>query len=189
MLMSRSGLGSESDPESGSESEVGSMASPRVPGLRCDRQYNCDPCLPNFTGWESWKTWYTHFYDVASRRGWDHEKYLDMMLPMLEGLTGDYVFDELSSGKHSNYKVFIKHLKHQLHKVQSAKTYATMFWREDQKVSKTEEVCAAELKCIYGKVYLKHDCSAQDKDLLHRFLNVIMNQRTQQQIKFVKGHR
>ena len=70
---------------------------------------------------------------MASRRGWDHEKHLDIMLPKLQGLAGDYTFDELSSEECSRYKVVMKHLKHQFHKVESAKSYPTMFWRWDQK--------------------------------------------------------
>ena len=34
---------------------------------------------------------------MASRRGWDHEKHLDMLFPKLNEPEGDYVFDELSS--------------------------------------------------------------------------------------------
>ena len=38
----------------------------------------------------------------------------------------------------------------------------------------------------YGKTYLKCVCSAQDEDLLHRSLNCLADQQSQQQIKFVK---
>ena len=86
-----------------------------------------------------------------------------MLLPKLQGLVGDYVFHELSSEEYSNYKVLSKHLNHQFCKVESANTYATMFWRQDQRVTETKEAYAAELKCICGKAYLKCDCSAQDK--------------------------
>ena len=40
---------------------------------------------------------------MAFRRGRDHKRGLNMMLPRLQGLAGDYVFGELGSGKHSNY--------------------------------------------------------------------------------------
>ena len=63
---------------------------------------------------------------------------------MLES-AGDYVFDELSTEECLNYKVLIKCLKHRFHKVESAKTHATMFWKKDQKASETEETYAAEL--------------------------------------------
>ena len=88
-----------------------------------------------------------------------------MVLPTLQVLVDDYVFDELISEEHWNYKVLIKHLKHQFHKKESAKTYATMFWRKDQRASKTEEAYVTELKCIYGKAYLKHGYSAWEEDL------------------------
>ena len=48
----------------------------------------------------------------------------------------------------------------------------------------------AELKCIYGKACPKCDCSAKNKDMLHRFLSSLTDQKAWQQIKFVKdpGH-
>ena len=61
-----------------------------------------------------------------------------MLPPKLKGLAGDYMFDELSSEEYSNYKVLKKHLEHQLCKVESAKTYATMFWRQYQRDSETK---------------------------------------------------
>ena len=78
-------------------------------------------------GKESWQTWFTRFDDVANRRGWDSKKHLDMILPKLQGVAGDYVFDELDSEDCSNYKTLITCLKLQFHKVESAKTYAAMF--------------------------------------------------------------
>ena len=104
---------------------------------------------------------------------------------MLES-AGDYVFDELSTEEHLNYRVLVKCLKHRFHKVESAKTYATMFWKRDQKASETEETYAAKLKHIYGKAYPKHDNSAQDEDLLYRFLNGLLDQKAHQQIEFIK---
>ena len=92
-----------------------------------------------------------------------------MMLPKLKGLAGDYMFDELSFEEHSNYKVLIKHLKHHFSKLASAKHMSQCFGGRTRK-SQTEEAYAAELKCIYGKAYLKHDYSAWDEDLLCRFL-------------------
>ena len=104
---------------------------------------------------------------------------------MLES-AGDYVFDELSTEECLNYKVPTKCFKHRFHKVESAKTYAAMFWKKDQKASETEETYAAELKHIYGKAYPQHDNSAQDEDLLCRFLNGLLHQKAHQQIEFIK---
>ena len=50
----------------------------------------------------------------------------------------------------------------------------------------TEEAYVAELKCIYGKAYLKHDCSTEDEDLLQRFLNGLADEQAQQQTEYVK---
>ena len=159
-MISSSSLSSESDSESGNVSDVSSVVSSK--DSRSDRQYEWDSLFLNFTGWESWKTCYTCCDDMASRRGWDHEKHLDMLLPNLQGLAGDYVLDEISSEECSNYKVLIKCLKCRFCKVESAKTYATIIWKGEHKASETEESYSAELKHIYGKAYLYHDCFVWD---------------------------
>ena len=54
------------------------------------------------------------------------------------------MFHKLSYEKHSNYKMLIKHLKCWFCKMESAKTYATMFWRWDQTASEAEKAYVAE---------------------------------------------
>ena len=70
--------------------------------------------------------------------------------------------------------------------MESTKTYAAIFWKHDQKVSETEETYVAELKQVYGKAYPQRDSASRDKDLLHSFLNVLIDQRACQQVEFVK---
>ena len=70
---------------------------------------------------------------------------------------GDYVYVELSTEEHLNCKVLVKCLKHRFCKVESAKTYAAVIWKRDQKASETEETYAAEMKHLYGKAYPQHD--------------------------------
>ena len=57
----------------------------------------------------------------------------------MQGEVGEYVFDELSKVKWSNYKDLIQGLKRHFHKVESTKTYAAIFWKHDQKDSESEE--------------------------------------------------
>ena len=64
----------------------------------------------------------------------------------MQGAHGDYGFDELSREEQANYKEFIKCLNRCFCKVESTKTYAAIFWKCDQKASKTEEAYVAELK-------------------------------------------
>ena len=52
--------------------------------------------LPIFTGKEAWKVWFARFHDIAAHRGWGKEKWLDVLLPKMQGAAGDYVFDALS---------------------------------------------------------------------------------------------
>ena len=70
--------------------------------------------------------------------------------------------------------------------MESTKTYAAIFWKHAQKVSKTEETYVAELKQVYGKAYAQHDSASRDEDLLHRFLNGLMDEKAHQQVEFVK---
>ena len=62
---------------------------------------------------------------------------------------------------------------------QECKTYATMFWKRDQKAFETEETYTTELNCIYGKAYLQYDCFASDEDLSYRFLSGLLDQKAQ----------
>ena len=87
-----------------------------------------------------------------------------MLLPKLQGVAGDYGFDELDSEEHSNYKTLMTCLKLQFHKVESAKSYAATFWKRDQKATETEEAYATELKRMYGKAYSQWDSSARAED-------------------------
>ena len=132
------------------------------------------------SGQESWKTWYTHFDDVATRRGWDHEKHLDMMLPKLKGLVGDYMFNDLSSEEHSNYKVLIKHLKHQFHKVESAKTYATLFLEVGSEILQDWRSI-----CRWAKIHLWEGLS--EMWLLCPGWGPVADQQAWQPIKFVRN--
>ena len=100
-----------------------------------------------------------------------------MLLPKLQGMAGDFVFDVLNPEECTNYKTLIKCLKHRFRKVESTKTYVVMFWKRNQKASETEETYAADLKCIHGKAYPQQDNSARKEDLLCRFLNGFLDQK------------
>ena len=101
----------------------------------------------------------------------------------MQGAADDYVFDELSKEEQSKYKEPIKCLKRHFHKVESTKIYAAFYWKHDQKASESEETYVAELKRVCGKAYPQHGSTSQDEDLLHRFLNGLMDQK---QDEFVK---
>ena len=118
--------------------------------------------------------------------GWGDEKCLDILLPKLQGQAGDYVFDELSQKECSNYKVLVKFLKHRFCKIEIAKRYATIFWKTDQKASKTEEPYVTKLHCIYGKAYPQCGNAAWDADLLHRFSNGLLDWKACHHIELVK---
>ena len=126
------------------------------------------------------------FDDIATHWGWDKEKWLDVLLPKMQGAAGDYIFDELSREEWANYKELIKCLKRCFCKVESTKTYAAIFWKCDQKVSETEKTYVAELKWVYGKAYPQQDSASRDEDCLHRFLNGLIDQKVHQQVEFVK---
>ena len=81
-------------------------------------------------------------------------------MPKMQGAAGDYVIDEFSKVEQSNYKELIKCLKRHFCKIESTKTYAAIFWKSDQKASKSEETYVAELKRVYGKAYPQCDSTS-----------------------------
>ena len=74
-----------------------------------------------------------------------------------------------------------------IHKVERTKTFATIFWKHDQKASESEETYVTELKIVcmarpITSMIPPHEMS----DLICRFLNGLMDQKACQQVEFVK---
>ncbi len=59
-------------------------------------QYQGRVKLPPFTGKEVWEVWYNRFQDVAARRQWTEDQKIDVIIPLLQGAAGEYVYGQLS---------------------------------------------------------------------------------------------
>ena len=176
---------SSSECESDATSDDGHAPSPDHPPRH--RDYERTPKLPSFTGSESWKVWFNRFDDVACQRNWSEEKRLDVMLPRLKGLAGEYVYDQLSRRQRSSYKELVDCLKKRFRKVESRKMFADMFWKRDQKAGELEETYAVELKRLHGKAWPKQNTESTKEDLLQRFMNGLLDKKVKQQVEFVKS--
>lgn len=60
------------------------------------RRVGHSPKIPPFTGkGESWNIWFNRFDEVAQWQQWDEHDRLGELLPRLQGLAGEFVYDQL----------------------------------------------------------------------------------------------
>lgn len=153
---------------------------------RSSRSYYKTAKLPPYTGKETWKVWYNRFKDVAKRKGWTEDERLDELLPRLQGPAGEFVFEQLSKRTRSNYKKLVAELQSRFQKVETAKAFGGMFRRRDQKAGETPEEYAAELKRLYDKAHPQRDSETRKEDLLHKFLDGLMDEKAKFHVEYVK---
>ena len=142
--------------------------------------------LPPFTGKETWRVWFNRFDEIASRQGWSTGDKLDELLPRLQGIAGEFVFDQLTREIRSNYKLLIKELDSRFRVVETHKTYAASFSNRNQKQGETVEEYCAELKKLYSKAHPYRDAVTREEDLLRRFFDGLLDDKTRVQVEFVK---
>lgn len=175
--------GHDSDSESGSEL----VYRRRRPGFQ---RHNKDVKLPPFTGdREKWTVWFTRFEDIADRRGWSDDDRLDELLPRLQGSAGEFVYDQLTLRIRRSYPMLVRELETRFRRVESTKTYGTMFSRRNQKYGETVEEYAADLKRLYDKAHPRRDQETREEDLLRRFLDGLHDDRNRFQVEFIKSPR
>jgi len=80
----------------------------------------------------------------------------------------------------------INELNSRFRVVETRKTFATQFSARNQKPGETVEDYAAELKRLYNKAYPGRDQDTRKEDLLRRFLDGLLDERTRFHIEFVK---
>ena len=138
--------------------------------------------LPLFTGKESWKVWYNRFQDVAAPRKWDRETQLDELLPRLQGLAGEFVYNQLPKSSRRNYKLLVQELGSWFRVIESSKTYGAQFSRRYQRPGESAEAYVAELKRLYDKAYGGRERKTRTEDLLRRFLDGLLDDWTSFQV-------
>ncbi|CAC5417240.1 unnamed protein product [Mytilus coruscus] len=88
--LSPSGSDSSSDSTISDKSSIDECESPRASKgkqLKSNR-------LPIFTGKEKWKVWFNRFEAVANLYNWSKKEKLVELLPRLQGIAGDFVYDQ-----------------------------------------------------------------------------------------------
>jgi hypothetical protein len=159
-----------------------------VSSRHTNHERNYGPKLPPFTGdKEKWKVWFTRFQDIAARKGWSEEDCLDELLPRLQGQAGEFVYDQLGQRTRQNYPSLIKELNVRFRRVESTKTFGTMFSHRSQKPGETAEEYSAELKRLYDKAHPQRDQQTRQEDLLRRFLDGLLDDRTRFHVEYVKS--
>lgn len=142
--------------------------------------------IPAFTGKEEWKVWLCRFETLATRYDWDEDMKLDQLLPRLQGSAAEFVFAQLPTQIHSNYKELVQELSNRYRVIETAKTFAGKFNRRMQKSGESAEDYAAELKRLYDKAYANRNRSIRQEDLLRRFIDGLYDEEARFNVEFHK---
>ena len=135
--------------------------------------------LPVFNGTESWKVWFNRFQDVATIQGWSEQTMLLELLPKLQGVAGNFVYEQLPRATRSNFTLLTQELGFRFRKVETTRTYAAKFNNRCQRPNETAEEYAAELKALYDKAYPNREGRTRNEDLLRRFMDGLLDDRVQ----------
>lgn len=152
------------------ESSDSSSSSSEDEGSRGHRSSNNGTRLPAFTGKEKWKVWYNRFQSVAELHNWNKKQRLAELLPRLQGLAGDFVYDQLSREVRGSYRKLIKELDNRFREVDTSKIYITKFNNKRQLENESIQEYAAELKRLYDKGFPTRDKITRQEDLLRQYL-------------------
>ena len=96
-------VGVSSDKSSSDDDNSGGHSSQSTSRLTQVRPRPAFAKLPPFTGKESWWVWFNRFDEVASGQSWSTSDKLDQLLPRLQGLAGEFVFDQLDRRTRNDY--------------------------------------------------------------------------------------
>ena len=154
--------------------------------MRVNRGARRNPKLPPFTGKETWKVWFNRFEEVANRHRWSSDEKLDELLPRLQGVAGEFVYEQLSHETRSNYTSLCKELNNRFRVVETSKAIWDQFSHRDQKCGESVEDYAAELKKLYDKAHVRRDNDTRRDDLLRRFLDGLIDDKARFHVEFIK---
>ena len=142
--------------------------------------------LPPFTGKESWNVWLNRFNDVAQLKGWTNQEKLAEVLPRLQGIAGEFVYDQLPAATRQNYGLLIEELNTRFQMVETPKSYSAKFNNRTQKPGESVTEFAADLKKLYYKAFPNRDRETRNQDLLRKFLDGLTDDRARFHIEYIK---
>ena len=169
------------------EPRRGNIINPQHDGMIDGRPNgNVGAKLPPFTGKESWKVWFGRFEDVATMRGWNDDERLNELLPKLQGIAGEFTYEQLPREVRLDYPTLVQRLQSRFFKIETPRTVAVQFSHRQQRHNESPEDFAAELKRLYDKAFPNRDMQTRREDLLRRFLDGLRDPQAKYQVEFVK---
>ena len=118
--------------------------------------------------------------------GWTDEHKLMELLPKLQGTAGEFVYGQLSRTIRENYSTLVRELEFRFRKIENTRTFGSKFSNRLQKPGESAEDYASDLKSLYDGAYPNRDGLTRQEDLLRKFLDSLMDERTRVQVEFVK---
>ena len=106
---------------------------------------------------------------------------------MLQGLAGEFVYDQLPKSTRRTYKLLVQELGSRFHVIESCKTYGAQFSHHDQRTGESAEEYVAELKRLYDKAHGGRDRKTRIEDLLRRFLDGLLDDWASFQVEYIKA--
>lgn len=185
-VLNRRGNVNQSHSSSDTDESSNSGGATSNSAVRTNRGSRRNPKLPPFTGKETWKVWFNRFEEVASRQKWSSDAKLDELLPLLQGVAGEFVYEQLSHETRCNYMSLCKELNNRFRVVETSKAFWVQFSHRNQKYGETIEDYAAELKKLYDKAHVRRDTETRREDLLRRFLDGLIDDKARFHVEFIK---
>lgn len=174
------------DESSSDESDDSQFSSDEELQGKQKKNLNTGSRLPAFTGKEKWKVWFNRFEAVANIYGWSKKEKLAELLPRLQGIAGDFVYDQLSTEVTSSYRRLVRELDSRFKEVDTTKIYITKLHNRRQLEDESIQEYAAELKRLYDKGFPKRDKTTRQEDLLRQYLIGLQDEGARQHIELNK---
>lgn len=142
--------------------------------------------MPAYNGKTRWETWIAQFEAIGRRQGWTEDDKLDHLLPRLEGVAAQFVFEQLPTSTIHNYPALIEELSSRFRVIETPRSFAVKFGRRVQCPGEPVERYASELKYLYDMAYRNRPRYIRDEDLVRKFLDGLINEHVKYQVEFNK---
>lgn len=111
------------------------------------------------------------------------------LLPRLQGIAGDFVYDQLPREVTTSYRKLVKELDNRFQEVDTTKIYITKFNNRRQTGNESVQEFAAELKRLFDKGFPNRDKVTRQEDLLRQFLIGLQSNDARIHVEHNKEHK
>lgn len=87
--------------------------------------------------------------------GWNKKEKMTELLPRLQGIAGDFVYDQLPRDVTTSYRKLVKELDKRFQEVDTTKIYITKFNNRKQTENESAQEFADELKRLFDNGFPK----------------------------------